>query len=58
MGKKVVVTGGSGFIGSHVVDALVEAGHEVTIATTVWRPTAATLRSRTSTFSTSPPSWR
>jgi UDP-glucose 4-epimerase len=31
MGKKVVVTGGSGFIGSHVVDALVEAGHEVTI---------------------------
>jgi UDP-glucose 4-epimerase len=31
MGKKVVVTGGSGFIGSHVVDVLVEAGNEVTI---------------------------
>ncbi|MFA5945673.1 MAG: NAD-dependent epimerase/dehydratase family protein [Patescibacteria group bacterium] len=28
---KTLVTGGSGFIGSHLVDALVEAGHEVSI---------------------------
>jgi len=28
---KIVVTGGAGFIGSHIVDAYIEQGHEVTI---------------------------
>ena len=30
-GKKVLVTGGAGFIGSHIVDRLVELGAEVSI---------------------------
>jgi len=29
--KKLVVTGGAGFVGSHLVDKLVEQGHDVTV---------------------------
>ena len=31
MGKNILVTGGAGFMGSHLADYLIEKGHEVTI---------------------------
>jgi UDP-glucose 4-epimerase len=33
---KILVTGGAGFIGSHVVDVLIEAGHTVSIVDNLW----------------------
>lgn len=30
--KRILVTGGSGFVGSHLVDELMLAGHEVVVA--------------------------
>ena len=33
---RVLVTGGAGFIGSHVADVLIEAGHSVSIVDNLW----------------------
>jgi UDP-glucose 4-epimerase len=33
----VLVTGGAGFIGSHVADVMVEAGHQVSIVDSLWK---------------------
>jgi len=33
---KILVTGGAGFIGSHVVDMLVAEGHQVSIVDNLW----------------------
>jgi UDP-glucose 4-epimerase len=33
---RIIVTGGAGFIGSHVVDAYVGAGHEVLVVDSLW----------------------
>jgi len=35
---KILITGGSGFLGSHVADALTDAGHEITILDMVHSP--------------------
>jgi nucleoside-diphosphate-sugar epimerase len=40
--KRILVTGGSGFVGSHLVDRLMMDGHEVTavLTSTVHQPTS------------------
>jgi UDP-glucose 4-epimerase len=40
---KVLVTGGAGFIGSHVVERLVEAGHDVSVVDTLERGSRANI---------------
>ena len=31
MGQRIIVTGGAGFIGSHIVDTFIQAGHDVAV---------------------------
>jgi len=33
---RILVTGGAGFIGSHIVDQCIAAGHEVAIVDNLW----------------------
>src|SRR5947209_13211552 len=37
-GKKVLITGGSGFVGSNLAHGVIEAGNDVTIFDNLWRP--------------------
>jgi UDP-glucose 4-epimerase len=41
---KVLVTGRAGFIGSHVVDTLIEAGHQVVIVDNLWEHGAGKMK--------------
>jgi UDP-glucose 4-epimerase len=41
---RALVTGGAGFIGSHLVDRLVAAGHEVDVVDNLWTGNLANLR--------------
>ncbi len=33
---RIIVTGGAGFIGSHISDAYLAAGHEVVVVDSLW----------------------
>ncbi|MBD5634852.1 MAG: NAD-dependent epimerase/dehydratase family protein, partial [Candidatus Eremiobacteraeota bacterium] len=33
---RIIITGGAGFIGSHIADAYLAAGHEVVVVDSLW----------------------
>ncbi len=50
MMEKVLVTGGAGFIGSHIVDKLLEEGYEVAVFDNLSTGKLENLRDKTYTF--------
>jgi UDP-glucose 4-epimerase len=55
---KVLVTGGAGFIGSHVVDRLVEEGHQVVVVDNLATGKRKNLNRAASLYKTDITSWR
>lgn len=55
---KVLVTGGAGFIGSHVVDRLVEEGHQVVIVDNLANGKRKNVNRAASLYKTDITSWR
>ena len=58
-GKRVLVTGGAGFIGSHIVDLLCDEGCiEIVALDNMVRGRPENLRRRIDAWSSSPGAWR
>jgi len=45
-GKRVLVTGAAGFLGSHLCEQLLERGHEVLCVTTLYQAHATTSKAK------------